>query len=342
MSKIIDIGELIRLYAEPGRGHTDQEMANRFDVGREAIFKQRRELKKEYGDDFFVKTEHGRYRIDSETFVSNIKVSWEEALILYLATRRLSRNTRLAKRPVQNALSKLSTALYKPMTQRLVRAAGDVPEHPEEKRRQEMLTTLIRGWSERLKVHIHYRSLTNTQVRKHTISPYLIEPSPWSDSVYVIGASNVMTDVTPFQLERIEKATLSTESFEVDPKFEEETLFKYAWGIWSSDKEPEMVKLRFSGREAIRRLKESIWHPQQEISDPDEYGRVIWSATIAEWREMVPWIRGWGADCEVLGPEELQETLVGEAKAMAEMYGWYVSLKPSGQNNSTIDDFFGG
>jgi hypothetical protein len=98
MSKFVDTEELIRLYAEPGRGHTDQEMADRFGVGRDAIFKRRRDLKKEFGDDFFTKTDHGRYRIDSETFVSNIKVSWEEALILYLATRRLSRSTRLAKR----------------------------------------------------------------------------------------------------------------------------------------------------------------------------------------------------------------------------------------------------
>lgn len=324
MSLIINVDELIRLYAEPGRGYTDKEMASRFGVGREAIFKQRRELKKEFGDDFFIKTEHGRYRIDSETFISHIKVTWGEALILYLATRRLSRSTRLPKRPVQNALSKLAAALYKPMTERLVRAAGDIPEHPEEKKRQEILTILLRGWSEQLKVHIRYRSLSSSQEKKHTISPYLIEPSPWSDSVYVIGASNVMTEVTPFQLERIEKATLSTEPFEVAPKFEEETLFKYTWGIWFSNKEPEMIKLRFNGAEAIRRLKESVWHPEQKISDPDEYGRVTWSAPIAEWREMLPWVRSWGADIEVMGPEDLRNTLTDEAKKLAEIYGWKV------------------
>jgi len=76
---------LIRLYAEPGRGHTDQELADRFEVGREAIFKRRKRLGNEFGLDF-VETEWGRYRIDGETFVFNIKVSWEEALILYLAT----------------------------------------------------------------------------------------------------------------------------------------------------------------------------------------------------------------------------------------------------------------
>jgi predicted DNA-binding transcriptional regulator YafY len=221
MAKLIDNDELIRLYAEPGRGYTDEEMGKRFGVGRDAIFKRRKKLKKEYGDDFFIETERGRFRIDSRTFISNIKVSWEEALILYLATRRLSRNTRLPSRPVQNALSKLATALYKPMTERLVKAATTVPEHPEEKRRAEILTTLIRGWSEQYKVHIRYLGLKSDKPAKHTISPYLIEPSPWSDSVYVIAKTNVWDGLIPFHLERIQKATFSTEPFTIDEDFTE-------------------------------------------------------------------------------------------------------------------------
>ncbi|MGB9632262.1 MAG: WYL domain-containing protein, partial [Chloroflexaceae bacterium] len=58
-------------------------------------------------------------------------------------------------------------------------------------------------------------------------------------------------------------------------------------------------------------------------------------------REMLPWIRGWGADVEVLAPKELREALMGEAKALAELYGWHVSSSPTGKS-STLDDFFGG
>ena len=321
MGRQINNDELIRLYAEPGRGFTDQEMGERFGVGREAIFKRRKKLRDEYGDDFFIETERGRYRIDSRTFISNIKVSWEEALILYLATRRLSRNTRLPSYPVQNALSKLATALYKPMTERLVKVAANVPEHPEEKRRAEILTTLIRGWSEQYKVHIRYHPLRDDKVTKHTICPYLIEPSPWSDSIYIVAKTNVWDGIVPFQLERIEKATFSTEPFTIDSKFEEETLFQYAWGIWASNKTPEVVRLKFTGPEAIRRLQESVWHPEQEISDLDERGHVIWQAPIAEPKEMLPWIRGWGADCKVLAPESLRRMLEREARRLAELYG---------------------
>jgi predicted DNA-binding transcriptional regulator YafY len=338
MVRSIENEELIRLYTQPGQGYTDQELADRLGVDRTAIYKRRIKLEAEYP---FDQPERGRYKIDRTRLISQIGVSQNEALILYLATRRLSRNTRLAKKHVQNALEKLALALYKPMNERLVKAAANVSGHPDAARREAILETLVRGWGEQTKVHLRYQGLRSSKTTNHTICPYLIEPSPWSDSVYVIGKTNVWDAVTPFQLERIEKAILSTETFEIDTTFEEETLFKYAWGIWSSDKEPEQVRLKFTGQEAIRRLKESMWHPEEKITGPDEYGHVTWSAPIAEWQEMIPWIRGWGADCEVLEPVALRETLMGEAKAMAEKYGWFVSSQANEQKRSTLDDFFG-
>jgi CRISPR-associated endonuclease/helicase Cas3 len=35
---------------------------------------------------------------------------------------------------------------------------------------------------------------------------------------------------------------------------------------------------------------------------------------------MLPWVRGWGADCEVLEPKELRDALVREAQELAELY----------------------
>lgn len=341
MSKTIDNEDLIRYYTQPGNGYTDQELADRLGVDRTAIFKRRTRLETQYP---FKQTRRGRYKIDRKRLISSIGVNQNEALILYLATRRLSRSTRLAKKHVQNSLEKLALALYKPMNERLVKAAANVLEHPDAQRREAILETLVRGWGEQLRVHIRYLALNSTRPMNHTISPYLIEPSPWSDSVYVVAKTNVWDGFVPFQLERIEKASLSTEPFTIDPKFEEETLFKYTWGIWYGDREPEMVRLKFTGREAVRRLKESVWHPEESVSEPDEQGHVIWQAPIAEWREMLPWIRGWGADCEVLEPEALRETLMGEAKAMAEMYGWHTSKSENPNPSSlaqTFNDFFG-
>jgi predicted DNA-binding transcriptional regulator YafY len=91
-----------------------------------------------------------------------------------------------------------------------------------------------------------------------------------------------------------------------------------AWGIWYSDAEPVDVELRFSTQVA-HRVRETVWHTSQELTDmPD--GKLVWRARIAEPREMFPWIRGWGADVEVLSPAELRQRIAEEARAMAELY----------------------
>ena len=116
-------------------------------------------------------------------------------------------------------------------------------------------------------------------------------------------------------------------------------MLKHAWGIWARTGEPETVKLRFAPGKASRRLKESIWHPLEKVTELED-GSCLWQAPIAEWREMLPWIRGWGADVDVLEPIELRETLMGETKAMAEQYGWYVSSQRE-KTPSVLDDFYG-
>ena len=99
--------------------------------------------------------------------------------------------------------------------------------------------------------------------------------------------------------------------------------------------------MRF-GPNVLKRVMETRWHfSEDKHDDPDRPGYLIWRAKVADTLDMLPWIRGWGADCEVLEPKELRETLMGEAKAMAEQYGWFVSSQPGGKA-STLDDFFGG
>jgi len=96
-------------------------------------------------------------------------------------------------------------------------------------------------------------------------------------------------------------------------------LLKHAWGIWFGDKDPVLVRLRFSPA-VTRRVRESIWHPLESVEDTED-GGCLWSAEVAEPREMLPWVRGWGADCEVLEPKELREALEKEVRKMARVYG---------------------
>jgi len=95
-------------------------------------------------------------------------------------------------------------------------------------------------------------------------------------------------------------------------------LFKNAWGIWFTDGEPVEVVLKFSPRVA-QRVGETRWHRSEQVAVQQD-GSLLWRARIAEPQEMMPWIRGWGAEVEVLEPSDLRQKMVEESRRLCAVY----------------------
>lgn len=319
MSRARRLREMERLYME--RGYTDQEMADALEVRRETAYEDRIALEVEDEIPFIeVEGERGRRRIDRTKYLGNIRVNLHEGLALYLALRRVSRQTRTKQPHVQRALEKIALTLKQPMTERLIRIAEQMAQQPADPERVKVLEDLTKGWALGYRVRIDYDAMSSGDIKQHIISPYLIEPSRWSDAVYVIAHSNRMGKPTPFNLARITHTFITTESFEMPEEFDEQELLRYAWGIWARDQEPEWVKLKFTGAGAVKRMRETIWHPLQKEPEQMADGSWLWQAPIAEWKEMLPWVRGWGSDVEVMAPERLRDALVREVQKLAELY----------------------
>ena len=302
MTKAERLQEMKRLYVQ--RAYSDIEMAERLGVDRTTVYRDRIEFTREYPLEL---DDAGRYHIDRVRLISEIKVNLHEALALYLAARKSSRQTRFHQPHAASGLEKLAAALRQPMTGRLLKAAETLLKQEQDAGRVGILETLTKAWVEQKKVRIRYQRLDSQDFINHTISPYLIEPSIWSDGVYVIALSDVTEKIIPFKVDRIENAALSGESFALPADFDDQELLRNAWGIWFSERGLVTVRLRFN-RNVTRRVKESIWHPLEKVMDlPD--GDCEWSVEVAEWREMLPWIRGlwskimhdgdsYDADCE--------------------------------------------
>jgi predicted DNA-binding transcriptional regulator YafY len=82
--------------------------------------------------------------------------------------------------------------------------------------------------------------------------------------------------------------------------------------------QPAEVVLRFIP-DASPYVRERTWHPSQQIEVHADGGLTL-HLCIAEPREMLPWIRSWGAQVEVLAPDWLRERVADELKNAAEMY----------------------
>lgn len=292
-----------RLYID--RAWSDSELAKRLGVDRTTIFKTRRFMEVELGL-FFISEERGRYRLDPQHRLSNIRLTPTEALALYLGGRRLQQQTRTGQQPVASALEKLARALRQPMMANLARAAQDILEQEQDPRQVAVMEKLVEGWITGRKVLIRHHTLHGNE-RDYLVSPYQLEPAVWGDGVYLIGHSEQHHGPATFKVARISRATVTIDPFVIPDNFDSRALLQHAWGIWHTDRAPETVRLRFSAA-VTPRVKESIWHPSQTIRDLPE-GGCLWEAQIAEVREMEAWIRGWGAEVEVEGPEGLRERI---------------------------------
>lgn len=311
------IYEMERLYLQGA--FSDEEMSERLGTDRTNVWRIRKLMSEKMGIPIDPHpTERGKWYIHPDYSITHIPFNREQMVALYLAGRRLQQQTRTSQTYVADTLEKLALALHQPLAQGLVKAAQHIFSQEQDEQQQQVFSTLVRCWLDRIPVRITHRKL-HGEARVYRVHPYQIEPAVWGDGNYLIGFSEYHGKLATFKLSRIEKVVASTGSFEIPPDFNVHELLNYAWGIWHADEEPVTVKLRFS-KWAVPRLKESIWHPQARIFPPDADGSCLWEVRVAEWREMEPWVKGWGSQVEVIEPPEMRERFVAEVGRLARIY----------------------
>ncbi len=294
-------------------GITTTGLAEQLGITRQQALKDIRRLQ-ETGVD--VEEVEGRtgYVIDPRRHILPLRLNQTQAWMLYLAMRRLVRAQMDRQPAVRGLLVRLTGALMPEIADRLANGPASESNHMGDEFR-----ILTDGWREDRCVEISYKPL-NRALSRHLIAPYWFEPAVWSDSTYVI-AGIVLRDgiqLATLKLERIQSARITGTAFDrPDPDLVLERL-QDTWGIWMSE-EPQQVRLKFHNRQ-WQRLKESRWHPSERLTEMDD-GSILWEALVAEPQEMMPWIRGWGPDVEVLTPEPLRQAIARDAERTAHLYG---------------------
>lgn len=315
MSRAARLRRLEELLLTTSEGHTIGELAKRLGVHYTTIWRDLNELSREAPVQ-----QNGRcYWIDRIDYLSNVRLSGGESLMLYLAMRRMIRQTSHAPPMMVSALAKLTLALQHPLAKQLAETIEVIQDaRLTDPARSQVWETLIRAWLEQITVRITYQKFYSPEPSHYEVQPYLFEPAVLSEGVYLIGHSRTHGALRTFKVERIVGATLTTERFVRPDEIDVDTLLQHAWGIWYGEEITE-VRLRFRDAAVARRVRETVWHPSQEIHElPD--GGVEWVLKVAGVIELVPWIRGWGPDCEVLEPPELRKMIAQDMRRAAGLY----------------------
>lgn len=335
-NKAARLGQIEALLLAYPEGLRAAEIARRLEVHRSTILRCIADLPKHiYIDDL----DEERWKIDRSNYVVHIRLNLHEGMGVHLSTRLLANHMDKKNPHAASALRKIGDSLDKlaPQISHHLALSADVMDDESiryDPRFLEVLETLTLAWAENRRVKVWHRGKDN-RIYEYDFAPYFIEPYAAGKTTHVLGVHGANDKRITFKMERIERIEGQREPYEIPATFDPRDYLHDTWGIWYSEDDPEEVVLKFHPR-VVRRVKETTWHRNEEkLEQPDGY--LIWKATIAEPQEMMPWIRGWGADVEVLEPVEVRESLMGEARALAELYG----IAPSSAKN-TLDNFFGG
>lgn len=247
-----------------------------------------------------------------------LQLDYAQGVAAYAAVRLLSQQQDERNDHVRRAIVQIISILPEPLRPHLeTLVMGMNAQEAGQTDRSDIFAILSQGWLAQRTVQLTYEP---PQKRLFTcrFNPYLLEPSGIGYTLYFIGHSDPPGALRTFKLERIRHAELTDDSFAIPADFNGPALLRRAWHVMYGQDEPIHLKLRFS-HFVSRRVRETRWHPSEQLSDTPE--GLIWEADIGDVIEIKPWIRGWGADCEVLEPLALREELMAEIRRLNRQYG---------------------
>ncbi|MBL8161543.1 MAG: transcriptional regulator [Anaerolineae bacterium] len=258
----------------------------------------------------------GRFYINRDYYSATMRLNFNEAIALFLAVRVLARTAEQQNPHLVSALSKLSLTMPEPLSSHVNFMADWLRSSPVDRNFVTTLEIVTRGWVERRKIKLWASLTRNGEVQAREFSPYFIEPTT-TGGLYAIGYDDLSQRVRTVKLEWVKRAKLLDETYEIPGQFDRRPYLESLW-VGGQDERKIRVVLAFPA-DVTPLIRERLQHSSQRIEILEDK-RCTLSVDVSDWREMLPWIRSWGAQVEVLEPLSLRQELAGEAARLSTMY----------------------
>jgi predicted DNA-binding transcriptional regulator YafY len=176
---------------------------------------------------------------------------------------------------------------------------------------QEVADALIK----RRMIRFTYQSPGSGQITQRLAEPHHLQH--YMASWVLIAWCRLRSDWRKLYLARMSDILVGPETFIPRPMEQWQHLLEGAFGIFQAE-ETVPVVLRFTPFRA-RWIKEQLWHPEQTLTCLED-GSLELSFPVADFREIKLKILQFGADVEVVAPEELRDEIRCEIEKMTKLY----------------------
>jgi predicted DNA-binding transcriptional regulator YafY len=249
-----------------------------------------------------------------------------ETLAVYAATRLVYHRASGHSSHYATALRLLEQWLpesIRPIVTRSVSNIGKQRRSPE----SSALEKVAKAWFAGHRLQFQYQAVNGRGgLRTNELEVYFIEVHPENLALYAIGMETTYhKSVRTFKLARMKDLQIMRDTtYSIPSGFDPQAFLKHAWGITGqSDGTTVNITLRFL-KSVASRIEEGGYLNMEKRLLPDERIEVSFTAGTDKTGlplEVLVWVRGWGANVEVIEPPALRERWLEDCREVVTRYG---------------------
>jgi predicted DNA-binding transcriptional regulator YafY len=169
-----------------------------------------------------------------------------------------------------------------------------------------LFEALIRSFRRSERLRITYDSGGKGVETNREVDPYTL--ATVDGAWYLVAFCHLRGGVRMFTPSRIRSVEPTGVRFERPADFRLGEYLATSFGVLRGEPGASYsIRLRFTG-DAARHVRGRKWHPSQTLEEAGE-GAVVLGLELSHLREAERWALSWMPECEVLGPEELRESV---------------------------------
>ncbi|MEZ6043881.1 MAG: WYL domain-containing transcriptional regulator [Planctomycetaceae bacterium] len=274
-------------------------------------------LKDQLGAPLVFSRKHNGYLLSDPSWtLPSFQLTEGELISVFLAERliRQYRGTPF-ETDLARAFDRITRMLPEEITVSLSAAADTLSVTPCVLTTQDVETfhNLTSAIQHRRRLRLLYWSASQNLETERMVDP--LHLSLVDNDWYLIAYCHTRRDVRMFSTVRIRHADSTGQTFERPVDFDINTYLGNSFrAVRGESDQTWQVTLKFRC-EMAGRIKEKIWHHTQQL-EPQHDGSLLMKLTVSSLIEIRRWVLYWGADCQVLEPEELKQRISQDLREM--------------------------